>query len=124
MREAVGIPSRFLSRCLLVTSKIIIRKTYVKELFKINDVIINLPNTQEKKKLEVTPTDKVTYRVQQHKHNVQMPSVTYMYLLFATAIGSCVPCRLVNDSPSVSPLLNTTPFTTCVNSTSVNKQAV
>ena len=74
MREAVVIPSRLLSRCLLVTSKIIIRKTYVKELLQINDIII-LPHTQQKKKLE-TLTDKVTYRVQQHKHNVQMRWVT------------------------------------------------
>ena len=46
------------SRALSVTSKIIIRKTYVKELLQINDVII-LPHTHQKKKLE-TLTDKVT----------------------------------------------------------------
>ena len=42
-----------------LTSKIITRKTYVKELLQISDVIIDLPYTQQKKKLE-TLTDKVT----------------------------------------------------------------
>ena len=65
------------SCALSVTSKIIIRKTYIKELLQINDIII-LPHTQQTKKARDTDwlTDKVTYRVQQHKHNVQMHSVT------------------------------------------------
>ena len=55
---------------LFVTTKIITRKTYVKELLQSNDV-----HTQKNKKL-MTLTGKVTYRVQQHKDNVQTHSVT------------------------------------------------
>jgi len=72
LREAVVAFSRALS----LTSKIITRKTYVKELLQISDVIIYVPYTQQKKKLE-TLTDKVTHRIQQHEHNVQIHSVTF-----------------------------------------------
>jgi len=51
-----------LSPRLSVKSKIITRKTYVKELLQLNDVVI-LPHTRKKKKL-VTLTDKAADRVQ------------------------------------------------------------
>ena len=81
MQEDILVPSHFFSHTLSDVQNN--SKTYVKELLQINDIII-LPHPQLKKKLE-TLTDKVTQRVQQHKHNVPMHSVTlllsYKYIL-------------------------------------------
>ena len=71
MREAVVTASHFLSRSLLVMSKIIICKTYVKELLQINDIII-LPHTQQKKK----PQTLTKWHTEYNTNNVQKHSVT------------------------------------------------
>ena len=82
------------SHCLIVTSKIIIRKTYIKELLQIIDVII-FPHTQKKKMLE-TLTDRATYRLQQHKHSVQMHLVT-VSLVLRLMVSSTTNCATERD---------------------------
>ena len=61
-QRAIVIPSRFLSLSLIITHNIIRKRS--------NDT-----HTQKN-------TNRVTHRVQQHKHNVQMHSVTHRNCLF------------------------------------------
>ena len=79
--------SRVLSPCLLVTSKITTRKTYIKEC---------MVSTQN--------IDRATYRVQQHKHNVLMHSVTICVSLIWYSLFH-KPDEMINDTSMSSPYM-------------------